>query len=253
MVLKSVIVEVTAENLSEHPGAICFINPTNEHFGHKITWLKEQFKNGLKIKLLYLDGEKNPKGFIEYVPGEYCWRPVKAKGYMFIHCLWTHDKKYQKQGLGGELIAEVEKDAEGMDGVAVMTSDGSFMAKSNIFLKNGYKPADTSGKDQLLVKQFRNTRLPEFSHHGYDLKKFRGLAFIYSCQCPWVARFIEEVKPILKEANIQPEVIELKTHIDAQNAPSVYGTFNMINNGRLLADRYISVTRFQNIIRKEIR
>jgi len=250
MIIKSSIIQVTSENLSEHPGAICFINPKNEHFGHKVAWLKDQFENGLRIKLLYIDGEKSPKGFIEYVPGEFAWRPVKAEGYMFIHCIWTHDKKYQSQGLGKQLISEVEADASGMKGVAVLVSIGSFMADSRIFLKNGYRIAETTERDQLLVKQFVEGPLPVLNKSGIDLTRYKGLTFIYSRQCPWVARFIEEVKPVLEKKNLVPEIIEIRTPAEAQKAPSVYGTFNLIYNGKIFADRYISVTRFLNIIDK---
>jgi hypothetical protein len=47
------------------------------------------------------------------------------------------------------------------------------------------------------------------------------------------------------------QITELKTPADAQNAPSLYSVFNLINNGKLLADRYISLTRFNNILKKE--
>ncbi|MCP4751421.1 MAG: hypothetical protein GY866_11040 [Proteobacteria bacterium] len=39
---------------------------------------------------------------------------------------------------------------------------------------------------------------------------------------------------------------------DAQKAPSLYGVFNLIYKGKLLADRNISITRFKNIVKKEI-
>ena len=48
-------------------------------------------------------------------------------------------------------------------------------------------------------------------------------------------------------------LFELKTAKDAQNAPSVYASFNLVKNGRLLADHYISSKRFQNIINKELK
>jgi len=60
LTLKTKIIEVTADNLKEHPGAICFINPKNEFNKLKGNWLKEQFKTGLKIKFLYIEGEKSP-------------------------------------------------------------------------------------------------------------------------------------------------------------------------------------------------
>lgn len=253
MILKSKIIEVTAGNLDDHPGVICFINPKNQYYNLKISWLKEQFKTGLRIKLLYIEGEKNPRGFIEYVPGEFCWRPVSAKGYMFIHCIWTNGKKYQHQGLGRLLINEVEKDASGMNGVAVMTSDGPFMADKNIFLKNGYMIAEETGKDQLLFKSFREAPKPAFVSHEYLPENNGGLFMAHSRQCPWVARFIEEVNPVLEREKINSCIIEIKTPEEAQKAPKPYGVFNLIYNGKILADRYISLTRFENIIKKEIR
>ena len=61
MNFKTKIIDVTVENLSEHPGVICFLNPKNEYYKLKVKWLKEQFKYGLKIKLLYVEGEKSGK------------------------------------------------------------------------------------------------------------------------------------------------------------------------------------------------
>lgn len=74
---------------------------------------------------------------------------------------------------------------------------------------------------------------------------------VYSRQCPWVARFMEEVKPVLSGYKLEPEIIEFTTAGEAQRAPSLYGVFSLINDGRLLADRNISVTRFRNILKKE--
>lgn len=190
---------------------------------------------------------------MEYIPGEYCWRAVSANGYLFIHCLWTNGKKYQHQGFGSLLLKEVEKDAQNMSGVAVVASDKSFMAEKAIFLKNGYRIVEKSGKEQLLVKEFKKGPLPSINDRESELKKHKKLTFIYSKQCPWVARFIEEVKPILQRENLTPEIIELKTPQQAQHAPSLYGTFNLIYDGKLLADRYISTTRFLNIVREEIK
>jgi len=247
------IVDVTLENISDHPEAICFINPKHKLFPLKIDWLKDQFINGLKIKLLYLEGVKKAIGFIEYVPGEFCWRAVNAKGYMFIHCMWVNGLKYRRLGLGSKLIKEVEKDAKDMLGVAVVTSKKSFMATQEIFIKNGYKLVSETDSDQLLVKKFIDGSLPLIKPIKRKLANNQGLTIHYSKQCPWVARFIEEVKPILNAKKINPKVIEYITADEAQNAPSIYSVFNLEHNGKLLADRYISTTRFKNIISKEIK
>ncbi len=253
MDIKYEIVRVTPDNFKDHPQAICFINPGHEYYNKKVEWFREQYKNGLRILILYIKGEKRSVGFIEYVPGAFAWRAVNAKNYMFIHCLWIYGKKYQNQGLGSLLLKEAEKDSGMMEGVAVVTSDNAFMANKTIFLKNDYSVVSVLGKDQLLVKQFKKSSLPSFNVNSEVPGKYKNLTIIYSRQCPWVARCIEEMKPILVKEKLNPEIIELKTPQEAQNAPSVYGVFNMILNGKILADRYISITRFMNIIKKEIR
>jgi hypothetical protein len=253
MDIETKIVEVSADNLAEHPQVICFINPKHELYHKKIDWLKEQFETGLRIKLLYLKSEKRPVGLVEYVPGEHCWRSVDAKGYMFIHCLWTNGKKYQHRGLGGLLIKEVEKDAGDMLGVSAITSDKPFMANKDIFMKNGFTIVSESGKDQLVVKQIKNGPLPSINNWPGVLEKLQGLYIVHSRQCPWVARFVEEVKPIIEEQKLKPAVIELDSAAQAQKAPSLYGVFNLVYKGRLLADRYISTTRFLNIVKKELK
>ncbi|MBN2316102.1 MAG: GNAT family N-acetyltransferase [Sedimentisphaerales bacterium] len=251
MNLKTTIIDVTPDKFADYPQIICYINPKHKFYHLKIDWLKARYKEGLKTKLLFLEGEKKPVGFIEYVPGHYCWRAVDAKGYMFIHCLWTYGKKHQHKGLGRLLIEEVEKEAKAMLGVAVVTSDKSFMANKDIFVKNGYTIAAESGKDQLLYKPFKNGSVPSINNWQDRLAKIDGLTIVYSKQCPWVARFVEEIEPILKKEKIVIKTIELKTAAQAQKAPSLYGVFNLIHNGTLLVDRYISITRFWNIMKKE--
>jgi len=63
---------------------------------------------------------------------------------------------------------------------------------------------------------------------------------------------MEDVKPVLEEMNLQPEIIRITDHKQAQNAPTIYSVFNLIYKGRILADRNISVTRFRNIMKKEV-
>jgi hypothetical protein len=59
------IIEMSENNLSDYPQVICFINPKHEHYGLKINWLKERFKEGFKIKLLQTVNDKKIAGFIE--------------------------------------------------------------------------------------------------------------------------------------------------------------------------------------------
>jgi len=247
------IIDVNQNNLSEYPQVVCFINPKNEYHGLKMTWLKDRFKEGLKIKLLQTD-DKKISGFIEYTLGDNAWRAVDAKNYLFIHCLWIYPNKNKNKGFGTALVNEVIKDAVSLklNGVAVITSEGSFISKKDLFIKNSFSIVEKKDGFQLLVKNFNEkVPLPYFSNNN-DLNKYQGWHIVYSKQCPWVARFIEEVKLILLKEKIKINFYEITTAKEAQSAPSIYSVFNLIKDGNLLADRYISVTRFTNILKKNI-
>lgn len=56
-----------------------------------------------------------------------------------------------------------------------------------------------------------------------------------------------------KKQGLKINLTELRTAKEAQNAPSIYASFNLIYNGKLLSDHYISTRRFLNIINKEIK
>ena len=248
------IIEVNENNIQEYPPK-CFLNPKNEGYQIKLDWLKKRFLEGLKIKQLYLENENKCNGFIEYVPGEYAWRAVDAKGYLFIHCIWISPNKYKEKGYASILLNEVINEADNEDklGVAVVCSEGSFMAGKELFLKNEFESIEYSKPYDLIVKTLKKGHLPKFKDWKKQLKKYKGLNIIYSNQCPWVSRSIDELAVTAKEYGLKLKVIELKTAKDAQNAPSIYSSFNLVYDGKLLSDHYISKKRFQNIIKKEFK
>jgi len=248
------IVTINSGNLAQHPGTICFINPKNPSFHLKNEWITQRFSEGLRIKLLYTGDWKKVAGFIEYVPGEFAWRAVSAAGYMFIHCLWIYPNENKNKGFGTRLIEECIEDARqnNCNGVAVVTSKNAFMANSSLFLKNGFHEIANDGVgNELLVLSINEAALPTINDWKKQLAKYQGLHIVYSKQCPWVARMVEEIREseLAKKLNLQ--ITQLKTSTDAQNAPSLYSVFSLINNGKLLADRYISITRLNNILKKE--
>ena len=206
----------------------------------------------MKIKALYIKNDKKCHGFIEYVPGEYAWRAVEANGYLFIHCIWISPNMFKNKGYGSLLVEECVKDAEkqGKAGVAVIASEGPFMANKDLFLKNGFKEVQKSSVFTLLVKQLKKAEAPKFKECEIELSKYEGLTVEYSNQCPWVARFMSELPETIKGKGLKINIVELKTAEQAQAAPSIYGVFSLVFDGRLLSDHYISNTRFLNIIKE---
>lgn len=254
MSAKTTIVDITPKNIDEYKPT-CFLNVKNIGAITKNEWMKKQFKNGLRTKLLFPEEGKKYIGMIEYLPGENAWRAVDAKDYYFIHCLWIDKKNNRNQGLGSELVQEVINDAkkEKKTGVAAITSNDAFMAEKDIFVKNGFEVVDESGAYTLLALNFKKGEKPAFKDWEKQLSKYNNLTIVYANQCPWVARSIEEIKEYRDKENIPITIKELTTPKQAQNAPSIYGVFNLVYKGKLLIDHYVSLTRFKNILKKELK
>src|SRR5271157_4913782 len=87
---KIVLEKVGPANLAEC-GIGCLVNRKNQGFQRKVEWLHRRFTDGLRF-FLFRDGEGRPLGFLEYVPGEHAWRPVDARGWLFVHCLWVYPR-----------------------------------------------------------------------------------------------------------------------------------------------------------------
>ena len=106
---KANIIDVTPENVDK-TGFFCLMSRRKcDGYQRKLKWLKARFDEGLRIKML--DPSKGGRGFIEYIPGDYAWRPVEASDYLFIHCLWIVGQSKGK-GHAKLLLDECLADAE---------------------------------------------------------------------------------------------------------------------------------------------
>ena len=246
------IIDTTNDNIDLY-GVCGYKNKKKPGLPEKREWLQERFSEGLIIKTLYSEKD-GTQGMIEYIPGKYCWRPVDAKNYMFIHCLFVGFKKaYKNKGYASMLLKECEKDAmnQNLDGVAVVTRKGSFMVGKGLFLKNGYEIVDSVKPDfELLVKKFSETK----SNPAFNIKPNKytnGLTIIRASQCPYTVKNVKEIcETAEKEYGLKVNVVNLKSYKEAQNSPSAFGTFCIIYNGSIVAEHPISKGRFTNIMNK---
>jgi hypothetical protein len=204
--------------------------------------------------LLFRDEREKPLAILEYVPGEFAWRPVDAQGWLFVHCLWVFAAGRKVGGLGGRLIRACIEDAEraGSTGVAAMVSDGTWMAGKEIFLKNGFTKTAERDRFDLVVYRLREGAEARFRDIDSNRAKYRGLHILYSDQCPMLLKSVNDLSQMAAEYGLNLQVTVLKSAREAQNAPSYYGAFSLLWNGRLLSDHYVSKGRFRNIFRKEI-
>lgn len=239
-------------NLSDC-GIGCLTNLKNQGYQPKVEWLRKRFAEGLRF-LLFRDEKGKPLAFLEYVPGEYAWRPVDAKGWLFVHCLWVYPKGQKVGGLGSRLIQACLEEARqaGATGVAAMVSDGAWMAGKQVFLNNGFEQIAEADRFQLVIYRLKEGREPCFRDINGNLAKYRGLHIVYCAQCPMLPKSVSDLSAMAAEHGPELRVTVLNSAREAQNAPSYYGVFNLVWNGRLLSDHYVSKGRFKNILRKEI-
>jgi len=253
------IIELTPDNILNH-GICGYKDPERPGFLEKVAWFKQRYQEGLRIKSLYseLNGSQ---GIIEYIPGEFCWRPVSAGGYMFIHCLFVGFKKmYKDHGYASLLLDQCEKDAlkDKLHGVAVVTRKSSFMVGKDIFLKRGYTVTDKAPPDfELLVLKFINAAGdPAFTHNRPEnIKRFaHGLTIIRADQCPYTVKNVREISNTAKSIfGLKVNIVDLDTYREAQKSPCPFGVFCILYNGIIIAEHPISNTRFINIMKNVLK
>jgi len=252
------VIDTNGDNICDYP--LCgYKNIKQEGYKRKTDWLKKRFEEGMKVKILHA-AEDGSVGMIEYVPGKYAWRPVEADGYMFVHCLFIIPKKLKSKGYGSLLVDDCLKDAkrEKMYGAAVVTRKGTWMASKDLFLKKGFEIVDTAPPDfELMAKKLKKDAPSPRFKDDWDkrLRKYhKGLTIIRSDQCSYVAKALREIcETAEKTYRIKPRIVELKSSKQAQGAPSPFGVFSIILDGKLVADHPISNTRFMNIMKKELK
>jgi ribosomal protein S18 acetylase RimI-like enzyme len=231
------VVEINRENIHEK-GFFCMRSkPNSEGYKQKQSWLMERFQEGLQLKVIEDSGK--PKGFIEYIPIEYNWRGVSGENYLVIHCLWIVGKGKGK-GYGSALLNACINDAkfQNKSGVAMVTSSETWLSDKSFFMKYGFQSLDIAPPCfELVINSFDNQPFPRFNH-GWEQRAAQyaqGITIIRADQCPYFEDAVTSILEIAAERGLEARVIHIDNCKDAQNAPSAYGVFNVLLNGRLIS------------------
>ena len=237
--MKPDIIDVHTRNVDQ-AGFFCYMSKRKtEGWRRKLLWLKVRFAEGLKIKMLKLP----ERGFIEYVPGEYAWRAIHAKGYMVIHCLWVVGRSKGK-GLATVLLEACIEDARraGMKGVAMLASEGSYMKWKKFLAEHGFETVDTAPPSfELMARKFGKARSPSFTKDWESkARRFgKGLTILRSEQCPYFEDATQALLATARKKSITSRVIELKTAKEVRDlAPSPYGVMSVVLDGRVIPSHY---------------
>ncbi len=106
---------------------------------------------------------------------------------------------------------------------------------------------------ELLVKKFKKTAPgPRFIvERGRLLKRYRkGLTILAADQCPYVIKTAERIAAASRRLGLEPKVVRVGSAKASRELPTPYGVFSIIYDGRLIAERPISATRFMSIMRR---
>lgn len=235
------IIDITKENMEEYDLFCQKSRHKEPGYQNKLQWMTERLEEGLKLKLLRVNerGRFTSRGFIEYVPGDYTWRGIKAPGWMVIHCIWVVGK-HKKKGYGTKLLEHCLKDAEKMKGVVVMTNQkGHWLPKEDLFIKNGFEKVDDFPPTfELYVKRF-SEKATDPSFYDCPPEKIaaydKGITIFYTYQCPYYYNMIEQVKEFGEKLSIPVKTKLLTTPKEAQqNGIHPNGIFFVVLNGKIL-------------------
>jgi ribosomal protein S18 acetylase RimI-like enzyme len=246
------IVDTNAENI----GGCSFCgrkNPNNDGYRRKSEWLKKRYPEGLRLKVLR-SRQFGDIGTLEYALGNHAWRPVEAEGYLVIHCLMV-SRKHGGKGVGTLLLDNCLKDAKKSKclGVAVVTSSDSFMAGSGLFVKAGFVSVESIPPYELLVKKFNKAAPdPRFIVDSERvLKRYKkGLTILAADQCPMIPKCVKDIAEASRALGLKTKVVRIRSAKQSRELPTPYGVFSIIYDGKLIAGRPVSGTRFRLIMNK---
>jgi hypothetical protein len=129
-------------------------------------------------------------------------------------------------------------DAKGINGVAVVTSQRTWLPGRKLFVKHGFEKADTMLPDfELFAKRFsQNAPLPKFNPIPEErLEKYAtGITIFKSNQCPYISASTRVVSEVAKQANLPVRMEQIRSCKEAQNSVHPYGTFCVILNGKVV-------------------
>ena len=244
------LVKLTHENMEKEHICCAISNNKDIQVISKKNWLKERLDEGL----VFLKGNVRGKCFIEYIPAEYAWAPIKAEGYMYIDCLWVSGQ-FKGHGYSNLLLDACIRDskAQGKKGLVILSSKKKmgFLSDPKYMSYKGFQTADTAEPYfELMYLPFEEgAPLPHFRdsvRRHEDLPE--GFVLYYTNQCPFTAKYVPLLEEMARSRNAVFQSIQLQTREDAQKAPSPFTTFSLFYDGQLVTHEILSEKKFDKIL-----
>lgn len=244
------IVSVTKDNLEQEHICCAISNNQDCQVISKKAWLRERFEDGL----VFLKGDVRGKCFIEYIPAEKAWSPIKAEGYMFIDCLWVSGQ-FKGQGYSNLLLGECIKDSKekGKQGLVLLSSKKKmpYISDPKYLRYKGFQVADTAEPYyELLYLPFdEHAEKPAFQPQVKTPRTTeQGYVLYYTNQCPFTAKYVPMIETIAKSKNVPFHAIRFETAAEAKKAPAPFTTYSLFYDGAFVTNEILSDKKFEKMI-----
>ena len=243
-------IQVTEENIEKEHICCAISNNNDVQVASKKAWLRDRLKEGL----VFLKSTERGKCFIEYLPAEYAWNPIEAKGYMYIDCLWVSGS-FKGHGYSNDLLQACIDDsrAKGKKGLCVLSSKKKkpFLSDPGFLKYKGFEVCDEAdngiqlwylpfemGKDK---PQFREcAKHPHIEETGYVL--------FYTSQCPFNARYVPVLEQTAKENDIPFHAVHIESREEAQSAPTPITNYALFHDGEYLTNEQMNDKKFLKLV-----
>lgn len=245
------IITVNSDNIDREHICCAISEEKGENcVSSKKAWMKERFRDGLVFRKLDARG----KVFIEYIPAEKAWCPIRADGYMHINCFWVSGQ-FKGQGYANRLLEQCIADAsaKGKNGLTALSSTKKmpFLSDPKYLKYKGFQVADTADPYyELLYLPFaENAPAPKFrdcAKQGRIAEK--GMVLYYSDQCPHTDKYAPLIQRIAEQHGTTITFHKTETAEDAQNAPAPFTTYSFFCNGEFVTNEIMSEKKFEKFL-----
>ena len=243
-------IRVTKDNLEQEHICCAISNNKDIQVSSKKAWLSERFDDGL----VFLKSVERGKCFIEYIPAENAWIPIKADGYMVINCLWVSGS-FKGHGYSNDLLGACIEDsiAKEKTGLCILSSakKRGFLADPGFLKYKGFSVADESDNGiQLWALPFStDSRKPEFKECAkHPHIEEDGYVLYYTNQCPFPAKYVPVIESVAKEHGIKFRSVHVTDKETAQNLPTPVTNYALFKDGEYITNEILSDKKFLKMI-----
>jgi ribosomal protein S18 acetylase RimI-like enzyme len=231
------LIKLTSKTIEkEHICCAISDKKCRDGYQKKKDWLKSEFKNGYIFKKMDARG----KVFIEYVPIESSWLPLKGSNFMVINCFWVSGQ-FKGKGNGKKLLQECMGDANKMDGIVAISSDKKrpFMTDPKFLKYHGFEIIDEAPPFFKLwgLKTKENATYPTIMESAKSgvCPNDKGITAYYSNTCPFTEYYTNQLlREYAENKNIPITIKHIQNQEDGHKMPIPWVINSVFYNGKLV-------------------